>query len=197
MTMKKTATKPVKKTLPKIVTKTGKVFILDTSVILHDPGCIYNFEKHDVVIPIHVVDKLRYLKKDLNYNQAIEFCRTLDSLTEDNVFNGGIKIGDSLGMLQVLHSVPISKAIRNDFGDPDSVVKTISLALSLQKQKPDKSITIVSKDPAVRVLAKSFSILAEDYKFDRVSDISFLSEDVKELQMGSDFINSLYKEKNY
>lgn len=195
MTMKKTATKPVKKTLPKSVTKTGKVFILDTSVILHDPGCIYNFEQHDVVIPIHVVDKLRYLKKDLNYNQAIEFCRTLDSLAEDHVFNGGIKIGDSLGILEVSHSVPIMKAIRNDFTDQDSVVKTISLALSLQKQKPDKHVVIVSKDPAVRVLAKAFSILAEDYKFDRVSDISFLSEDVKELQMGSDFINSLYKER--
>ncbi len=77
-----------KKTTSKTTPKTGKVFILDTSVILHDPGCIYNFEKHDIVIPIHVVDKLRFLKKDLNYNQAIDFCRTLDSLTKDNVFWG-------------------------------------------------------------------------------------------------------------
>lgn len=184
-----------KKTTSKTTPKTGKVFILDTSVILHDPGCIYNFEKHDIVIPIHVVDKLRFLKKDLNYNQAIDFCRTLDSLTKDNVFNGDIKIGDSLGMLQVLHCVPILKTIKNDFVESDSLVKTISLALTLQKQRPNKHITIVSKDPAVRVLAKSFSILAEDYKFDRVSDISFLSEDIKEIQTDSDFINSLYQQK--
>lgn len=188
----------VKQTVQKRnVPETGKVFILDTSVILHDPGCIYNFEKHDIVIPIHVVDKLRYLKKDLNYNQVIEFCRTLDSLTGDGVFDGdvGIQIGDSLGKLQVLHSAPVSKIVRNDLGDPDGIAKTISLAISLKKKKIRKDIIIVSKDPTVRILAKSFSVLAEDYKFDRVSDISFLSEDVKELKTDSSYIDSLYQQK--
>ncbi len=183
-------------TVAKTTRKTGKVFILDTSVILHDPGCIYNFEKHDIVIPIHVVDKLRYLKKDPNYNQVIEFCRTLDSLTEDNVFNNdSVQIGESLGMLEIRHSVPVSKPMRNDLGDPDNVAKTISLAMSLKQKRKDKSIIIVSKDPAVRILAKSFGILAEDYKFDRVSDISFLSEEIKEIPVEADLINSLYQKK--
>ena len=33
-----------------------KLFVLDTNVILHDSGCILNFEEHDVAIPITVLE---------------------------------------------------------------------------------------------------------------------------------------------
>ena len=32
-----------------------KTFVLDTNVILHDSSCIFQFEEHDIVIPIAVV----------------------------------------------------------------------------------------------------------------------------------------------
>ena len=39
-----------------------KVFVLDTSVLLHDHGAINNFEKNDVAIPITVLEELDKFK---------------------------------------------------------------------------------------------------------------------------------------
>ncbi|HEX6986707.1 MAG TPA: PIN domain-containing protein, partial [Planctomycetaceae bacterium] len=60
-----------------------KVFVLDTNVILHDPGCIRNFEEHDVALPITVLEELDRFKKgheDIHVH-AREFLRELDELT--------------------------------------------------------------------------------------------------------------------
>ena len=181
-----------KKTTSKTTPKTGKVFILDTSVILHDPGCIYNFEKNDVILPIHVLEKLDNLKKDPNYNQAIEFCRTLDNLTNDHIFNGGVSLGPKHGKLKVLLSVELDEKVKNNLGAQNTDAQTISLAKSLQKEFPNKKIIIVSKNPVSRLKAKSLSVIAQDYMFDRVSDIAFLSQDVEIRNVDSKTIDSMY-----
>ena len=39
-----------------------KIFVLDTNVILHDSTCIYQFDEHDVVLPITVLEELDRFK---------------------------------------------------------------------------------------------------------------------------------------
>ena len=41
---------------------TKKIFVLDTSVILHDHNSINNFAEHDVAIPITVLEELDNFK---------------------------------------------------------------------------------------------------------------------------------------
>ena len=56
-----------------------KNYVLDTNVLLHDPGCFLNFTGNHVYIPITVLEELDHLKsKDglLGY-QAREAVRTL------------------------------------------------------------------------------------------------------------------------
>ena len=58
-----------------------KIFILDTSVILHDHNSVNKFEEHDVVIPITVLEELDNFKKGnetINF-EAREFIRFLDN----------------------------------------------------------------------------------------------------------------------
>ena len=43
-----------------------KIFVLDTSVILYDATAIYNFEEHDVAVPITVLEELDHFKKGDN-----------------------------------------------------------------------------------------------------------------------------------
>ena len=60
-----------------------KVFVLDTNVILHDAGCLRNFEDNDIAVPITVLEELDRFKKgneDINF-QARAFLRRLDELT--------------------------------------------------------------------------------------------------------------------
>ena len=80
-----------------------KLFVLDTNVILHDSSCVYQFEEHDVVIPITVLEELDQFKKGkgiLNFH-AREFARSLDTISGDRIFNGGVEIGPGRGKLVV------------------------------------------------------------------------------------------------
>ena len=47
--------------------KIKKIFVLDTSVILHDHDSIKSFEEHDVAIPITVLEELDNFKKGNKY----------------------------------------------------------------------------------------------------------------------------------
>ena len=42
--------------------KKSKIFVLDTSVLLHDHQAITNFENHNVAIPITVLEELDKFK---------------------------------------------------------------------------------------------------------------------------------------
>ena len=82
-----------------------KIFVLDTSVILHDHQALHSFEEHDVAIPLTVLEELDRFKKGssvLNRN-AREFIRGLDQLSGDNLLQEWIPLnGDSSGKIRVL-----------------------------------------------------------------------------------------------
>ena len=81
-----------------------KIFVLDTNVILHDAGCLRNFEEHDIAIPITVLEELDQFKRgsdDIHF-QAREFLRRLDGLTGDVLAPEGSPIGEGLGAVRVV-----------------------------------------------------------------------------------------------
>ena len=81
-----------------------KLFVLDTNVILHDSGCIRNFEENDVAIPITVLEELDRFKRgneDIHF-QAREFLRRIDALTGDVLSTAGSPLGDGLGSIRVV-----------------------------------------------------------------------------------------------
>jgi predicted ribonuclease YlaK len=77
------------------VARKQKMFVLDTNVILHDSKCMYQFEEHDIVIPITVLEELDGFKKgneSLNFH-AREFVRAVDGLAQQPLFSKGVQIG--------------------------------------------------------------------------------------------------------
>ena len=69
------------------VKKNRKIFVLDTNVLLHDYTCMHNFDEHDIVVPITVLEELDHFKKGndmINYH-AREFTRELDKLSGDKL----------------------------------------------------------------------------------------------------------------
>ena len=55
----------------------GKIFVLDTSVILYDHDAFQNFQEHDVAIPIQVLEELDNMKggNDTRNYEARSFIR--------------------------------------------------------------------------------------------------------------------------
>ena len=63
--------------------KKKKIYVLDTSVILHSHDSIMNFEENDIGIPITVLEELDHMKKgnDIINFEAREFIRMIDDLS--------------------------------------------------------------------------------------------------------------------
>ncbi len=148
-----------------------KIFILDTNVILHDSTCIHNFDEHDIIIPITVLEELDQFKKGtqtVNFH-AREFVRELDKLSANKLFNGGLPLGEGKGRISVRlekDQHPDLSGIFPDVDNPDH--RILNIAYHVSKDQKDHAVILVSKDVNLRMKARSIELLAEDYTTDHV-----------------------------
>ncbi|MCF7818336.1 MAG: PhoH family protein [Kiritimatiellales bacterium] len=153
-----------------------KIFILDTNVILHDSSCIHHFSEHDVVVPITVLEELDNFKKgndSLNFH-AREFARTLDSLSGDKLFNGGVLIGPGLGKISIKLDRAFDESIAANFSTKKVDHHILNIAYQVAKESVGREVTLVTKDVNLRMKAKAVGLMAQDYKNDHVPDVQQL-----------------------
>lgn len=161
------------------MTKTPKkkTFILDTNVILHDSSCINHFAEHDIIIPITVIEELDHFKKGTqttNYH-AREFVRTLDKVSTNKLFNGGVSIGAGKGRISIKLEQEIHPELRKHFPSiekPDHQI--LNTSYYLFKENSSCSFILVSKDMNLRMKARAVGLLAENYTTDHVKDLGAL-----------------------
>lgn len=173
-----------------------KLFVLDTNVALHDSSCIYKFGRHDIVIPIQVIKELDNFKKgfdEINYHSR-EFCRILDELSKEHVFNGGVSLGQGLGKLRIILAKPLEEIIKKSFSPVNIDEEIINLALVLQKEhNTNQEVILVSKDTNLRLKAKALGVIAQDYLSEMVINTDFLSDEIKEIIVPQETIDAVYK----
>lgn len=153
-----------------------KLFVLDTNVILHDARCIENFEEHDIIIPITVleeIDKFKRGNEDIHF-QARQFMRSLDSMTGPILSKNGVSRGEGLGNLRVVWMPRLDDEIKSAFMKDVPDHRILNAAVWLQKEQPDLNVVLVSKDINLRMKAKSMGLTAEDYEADKVADFNEL-----------------------
>jgi len=157
--------------------KEGKVFVLDTSVILYSHDSIMNFAEHDVAIPITVLEELDNFKKgnDTKNFEAREFIRLIDTLSDKFMLQDWIPLdGKNKGKFKVLmHSNPEIDA-EKVFDEPKPDHKILNAALSLKREEKNKKVILVSKDINLRLKAKSLGLLAEDYETGKIKNVNSL-----------------------
>ncbi|KGO34119.1 MAG: PhoH family protein [Desulfoprunum sp.] len=155
--------------------KKKKIFILDTNVILHDSTCIYNFEEHDIIIPIPVLEELDQFKKGtqiINYH-AREFVRELDRLSGggSRLFNGSMALGEGKGVLAIRLDKEMHPDLKFIFSNPEKKDhRIINIAYHIMQKSRSHPVVIVSKDVNLRMKARSIRLMAEDYTTDYVRD---------------------------
>jgi PhoH-like ATPase len=159
-----------------IAKKTPKSFILDTNVILHDATCIHQFQEHDVIIPLTVIEELDHFKRGnqvINLN-AREFARTLDSMTGQALFNGGVSMGRKRGKVRIAITKGLSPEIKDIFREDTPDHRILTAAHEFSKKNKNTTVVLVSKDVNLRMKAKAIGILAEDYTTDRIGNVEEL-----------------------
>ena len=179
-----------------------KIFVLDTSVILHDFNAIHNFKEHDVAIPITVLEELDTFKKGnsvLNL-QAREFIRQLDKLSSTNMLREWIPLdGPDRGSFRVLtdeNGVPPELNAAELFGTKKADHRILNAALTLARAESGRKVVLVSKDINLRLKARAVNLPAEDYETVKIKDVDHLYKGKSEVDLESGLIDRLYREES-
>ena len=177
--------------------KTKKIFVLDTSVLLYDSNAVKNFEKHDIAIPITVLEELDSFKKGNTVTNlhAREFIRYLDKITDANMLQKWVPLnGKTHGKIKVVSDEESEQDASKVFGSIKNDHRILNAALRLRELEKDKQVTLVSKDINLRLKARALSLDAEDYETIRIKDIDHLYRGKTSLSFeNNDPINQLYK----
>lgn len=140
-----------------------KTFVIDTNVLLHDPTSLMQFPRHEVVIPVAVLEELEKLKRlphELG-RHAREAIRTLAALKQKG--KGGFHFGIELENGAIVQIQLEEKTeLRHQFALPVNDNRIIMAAFILKEQ--GKHVVFISKDFAARIKAEAIGIEAEDYE---------------------------------
>ena len=168
----------------------SRAYVLDTNVLIHDPNSVLNFEEHQVIIPMAVLEELDRLKLG-NQNIAADCrqaIRLIDQIIDDvspQELAKGVPIhrgpgAPPRGSLSILISKPpiLEHCLPNDLNDN----KIINSICELQKAHQNVEFILVTKDINMRLKARGCGILAEDYHSDQIlTDIESLHQGYKEI----------------
>jgi len=171
-----------------------KLFVLDTNVLMHDPTSLFQFEEHDVYVPMVVLEELDNNKKGMTEvaRNARQVSRFLDelvrqpdadmamglplSVTGQRQATGNLYLQTETLVLEQTAALAGMKADNQILG----------VALALQRRSPKRPVILVTKDINMRIKAHALGIQAEDYTTDKVlEDSDLLYTGSREL--GADF----------
>ncbi|GAA5216022.1 PhoH family protein [Corallincola platygyrae] len=171
------------------------LYILDTNVLLHEPLAIYNFQEHDVIVPMTVLEELDQIKdrkKDVSRDARIAI-RAIDDALRDATpeeITAGVPLptanevsGTGSGHLSIYadHALPqVQEHLPGEANDN----RIINTALYLQEEKKPLKVVLVTKDINMRLKAKGAGLNhVEDYRTDQlISDVSLLSKGFQEVE---------------
>jgi len=176
--------------------KKSKIFVLDTSVLLHDHQAVLNFAQNDVAIPITVLEELDKFKvgNDTKNFSAREIIRTIDRLSGQGSLQDWITLGDKKGKLRVIFHADFEGVnAEKVFASSSNDNKIINAGLLLQKEYPNKEVNLVTKDINLRIKAKALGLTAEDYESDMVADFTDIESTMHVIEnVDSEFIKELF-----
>ena len=172
-------------------TKGRRTFVLDTSVLLADPGALARFAEHEVVVPIAVIGELE-TKRDhpeLGYF-ARAALRSLDDIRlKYGRLDQPIQINPEGGTLSVeLNHTDLSSMPHGFLRDGTNDSRILAIAKNLMTD--GKDVVLVTKDLPLRVKASSVGVEAEEYLAELVSSSGWTG--IVELAVGSNVIDDLY-----
>jgi PhoH-like ATPase len=164
------------------MTRSKRIYVLDTNVLMHDPTALFKFEEHDVFLPMQVIEELDNAKKGTseasrNARQVSRFLNELIEVDGTSRIHDGITLARPQGLqLRGEQSIGKLRFQTRDFDSgkrfgaviPDNHI--LGSILSLKETDPGVPVVFVSKDINLRIKASIAGIVSEDYENDRALD---------------------------
>jgi PhoH-like ATPase len=169
-----------------------KYFVLDTNVLLHDPGALTAFADNEVVLPFQVIEELDRFKKgsdDISQHARI-IIRFLDRLRGEGRLVEGVAVKETGGSLRVVME---DRAAVHPLLDPaEADDRIIGVAYRLMQE--GKPTVFISKDINARIKSDALGIRTEDYEKHKV-DFSNIYLGYREVQADRPTLDRLQKDK--
>lgn len=169
-----------------------KNYILDTSVIVHDPLCFYNFEDNNVIIPIIAIEELDNIKRRegmVGYHARIA-ARELNKLRGKGNLAEGIRTEHG-GLIRIELNHMDMDFVPPGIDTNKNDIKILAIAKNLQKMNRNIPTILVTKDVYMAIKADAFGIPAQDYHNDKVL-CDEIYRGYREIYASSDLINQIY-----
>ncbi|AGL20975.1 PhoH family protein [Actinoplanes sp. N902-109] len=168
----------------------GRVFVLDTSVLLSDPAAFRRFTDHEVVVPLVVISELEGKR---NHPELGWFARqSLRMLDELRIKHGRLDqpvlCNDEGGTLRVELNHADQSVLPHGFRNDANDTRILSVALGLAAEGRD--VTLVSKDMPLRVKAAAVGLAADEYLHGQASDPTWTG--MADLKLEEEQVSSLY-----
>ena len=167
-----------------------KTFVLDTSVLLSDPGAMGRFAEHEVVLPLVVISELEGKRDHPELGWfARQALRVLDDLrVKHGRLDEPIPLGEGNLRVELNHSS--TEALPAGFRVADNDSRILAVAVNLAAEGAE--VVLVSKDLPLRVKAASIGLTAEEYRAELAPTTGFTG--MHELTVEAKELDSLYEE---
>ncbi|WP_416447282.1 PhoH family protein [Leucobacter sp. HNU] len=170
-----------------------RTYVLDTSVLLSDPGALFRFAEHAVVLPVVVITELEKKRHDPEIGFfARRALRLLDGLREQHLrLDFPVPVGDQGGTLRVElnHSDQQTLPSGMRLGDNDTRILAVAQNLAAE----GLAVTVVSKDLPMRVKAAAIGLGAEEYRAELAHDDAYTG--IAELELDDERMAELWDEE--
>jgi len=145
-----------------------KNYILDTNVLLHDPGAILSFDDNDVIVPIQVVEEIDHFKKEMSERgrNARRISQLLDGFRLAGPLAEGVPLENRGRLRVVVDGAGEAVAGIGLDGTVDNAI--LALARHLQLKEPERPLVLVTKDVNLRIKADALGLTAEDFETGQV-----------------------------
>lgn len=161
------------------INENNKIFVLDTCVFIHDPSCMFVFEKNDIVISMTCLEELDNLKSKngvVGYS-ARETLRNIDFIfnIENKEIDCVAKIGNNLGFFSIVKDdLNYCKKLGLDPTKNDNII--ISTVHNIKFLNPNKEVIFVTRDKCAKIKAIIMGIKTEDYENDKTTTFKLFGD---------------------
>jgi PhoH-like ATPase len=168
---------------------TTKTYVLDTSVLLSDPGALGRFAEHEVVLPLVVISELEGKRDHPELGWfARQALRLLDDLRiEHGRLDEAIPVGTGSLRVELNHSA--LDLLPAGFRVAENDSRILAVAFNLAHEGRD--VVLVSKDLPLRVKAASIGLTAQEYRAELAPTVGWTGMD--ELTVEAAALDELYE----
>ncbi|MFD0556380.1 PhoH-like ATPase [Stackebrandtia endophytica] len=147
-----------------------RTYVLDTSVLLSDPGAFSRFDEHTVVLPLVVISELEGKRHHPELGWfARHALRMLDDLRlKHGRLDEPLPVNDTGGQLYVELNHSNLSELPAGFQADGNDARILSVAWNLARKGTD--VSLVTKDMPLRVKAASVGLRAEEYRHGQATD---------------------------